>query len=60
MQSIFQTDAEGALTCDRDMIFRAIALDPNASSKLGLDELRQITEDMFEVLHSEIEPGFFA
>ena len=60
MINVQMAGAEGALTCDRDMIFRAIALDPNASSKLGLDELRQMTEEMFEALHSEIEPGFFA
>ena len=60
MINVQMAGAEGALTCDRDMIFRAIALDPNASCKLGLDELRQMTDELFEALRSEIEPGFFA
>lgn len=51
--------AEGALNCDREAIIRAIYFDPNASSKLSLDELRQMTEELFESLRSEIEPGFF-
>ena len=51
--------AEGALTCDREKIFRAVALDPNSSCKLSLDELRAMTEELFEALRSEISPGFF-
>ena len=51
--------AQGALDCDRTAICRAIALDPNASSKLGLEELKNMTDELFEALKSEIDSRFF-
>lgn len=51
--------AEGALNCDRNAVFRAIALDPNTSSKLSLDEIKAMTDELFEALKDEIDPGFF-
>lgn len=51
--------AQGALNGDRNAIFRAIALDPNTSSKLGLEEIRKMTDELFEALRSEIDPRFF-
>jgi alpha-galactosidase len=52
--------AQGALDGDRTAICRAVALDPNASSKLGLEELKNMTDELFEALKSEIDPRFFA
>ena len=51
--------AQGALNCDREAVFRAIALDPNTSSKLGLDEIASLTDELFDALRSEIDPRFF-
>ena len=60
MINVQMLGAEGALKHDRNMIFRAIAMDPNTSSKLGLDEIKSMTDELFEALKSEIEPEFFA
>ncbi len=51
--------AQGALNCSRRDIFHAIAADPLTSAILGLDEIQQMTDEMFEALKSEIDPGFF-
>ena len=51
--------AQGALNCDRRAIFHAIAADPNTQSKLGLDEIQAMTDELFEALRSEIDPRFF-
>ena len=59
MINVQMCGAQGALSCDRDMIFRAIALDPNASGKLALDEIRAMTDELFEALKDEIDPRFF-
>ena len=51
--------AQGVLECDRTAVFRAVALDPNTSSKLGLEEIRKMTDELFGALRSEIDPRFF-
>ena len=51
--------AQGALDADRTAICRAVSLDPNASSKLGLEEMKNMTDELFEALKSEIDPRFF-
>ena len=48
--------AQGALNCDRRAIFHAIAADPNTQSKLGLDEIQAMTDELFEALRSEMSP----
>lgn len=51
--------AEGALNNDRDAVIRAVYLDPNASSKLSLPEMKDMVNEMFVSLQSEISEGFF-
>lgn len=50
--------AQGALTGDRDSIFHAIAADPLTAAVLGLDEIRAMTDDLFEALKDHLPPGF--
>lgn len=50
--------AQGALSGDRRTIFHAIAADPNTQSKLGLDEIRAMTDELFEALADSIDPRF--
>ncbi len=50
--------AQGALNCSRRDIFHAIAADPLTAAVLGLDEIQQMTDEMFDALESEIAPGF--
>lgn len=59
MVNVQMLGAEGALTGDKETIFRAIALDANTSCKLSLDEIRDMTNELFEALKDEIEPKFF-
>lgn len=51
--------AEGALTCDRETIIRAVSFDPNTTCKLSLGEIRDMTNEMFDALRSEISQDFF-
>ena len=51
--------AEGAVNNDRDAIIRAVYLDANASSKLSLPEMKDMVNEMFTALQSEISGGFF-
>ena len=50
--------AQGALDGDRRAIFHAIAADPNTQSKLGLDEIRSMTDELFDALADVIDPRF--
>jgi len=50
--------AEGALTGDRRAIFHAIAADPNTASKLGLDEIQSMTDELFAALADQVDPRF--
>ena len=50
--------AQGALSGDRRTIFHAIAADPNTQSKLGLDEISAMTDELFEALADSIDPRF--
>lgn len=50
--------AQGALTGDRRAIFHAIAADPNTQSKLGLDEIQAMTDELFAALEDAIDPRF--
>lgn len=52
--------AQGAVSRSRRDIFHAIAADPLTSAMLGLDEIQQMTNELFEALKSEIDPGFFS
>ena len=38
--------------------FHAIAADPNTQSKLGLDEIRSMTDELFDALADVIDPRF--
>lgn len=48
--------AQGALNHDRRTIFHAIAADPNTSSKLGLDEIQSMTDELFTALADQLDP----
>ncbi len=52
--------AQGALSGDRRAIFHAIAVDPNTQSKLGLDEIRAMTDELFDALSDVIDLRFSA
>ncbi len=51
--------AAGALNCDRRQIFQAVALDPLTAAVCSLDEIQQMTDELFEALREEINPEFF-
>jgi alpha-galactosidase len=51
--------AAGALEHDRRKIFHAIAQDPLTAAVCSLDEIRQMTDELFAALRDEIEPEFF-
>ncbi len=42
--------AQGALTGDRETVFHAIAADPLTAAKLGLDEIRTMTNELYTAL----------
>ncbi len=50
--------ADGALTCDCQKIRWAITLDPLTAAVCSLTEIRQMTNELFAALASEIAPGF--
>ncbi len=50
--------AQAALDGDRRAIFHAIAADPNTASKLGLDEIQAMTDELFAALADQIDPRF--
>ncbi|MDD5699448.1 MAG: alpha-galactosidase [Victivallaceae bacterium] len=50
--------AEGALTCDREKIFQAIALDPLTAAVCSLNEIQAMTDELFDALKSEISEDF--
>lgn len=50
--------AAGAIDCDREKIFQAIALDPLTSAVCSLDEIRAMTDELFAALKEEIDPRF--
>ena len=45
-----ELSVKAALEGDRDALYRAVALDPLTSALLSLDEIRQMTDEMFEAL----------
>lgn len=51
--------AQGALNHSRSDIFHAVAADPLTAAVLGLDEIQEMTDELFEALASEIDPAFF-
>ena len=51
--------AQGALNYSRSDIFHAVAADPLTAAVLGLDEIQEMTDELFEALASEIDPAFF-
>lgn len=50
--------AEGALSASRELIRRAVSLDPLTAAVLSLDECAAMTDEMFEALKSEIDGRF--
>ncbi len=50
--------AEGAVEADRRKIFHAIALDPLTAAVCSLDEIQQMTDQMFAALADQIDPRF--
>ena len=51
--------AQGALNHSRNDIFHAVAADPLTAAVLGLDEIQEMTDELFDALASEIDPAFF-
>ncbi|MBP5640236.1 MAG: hypothetical protein J6X55_12200 [Victivallales bacterium] len=51
--------AQGALNCDRESVFHAIATDPLTAAVCSLAEIRQMTNELFEALKDQIAPAFF-
>ena len=51
--------AEGALECDREKIHYAVAVDPLTAAVCSLQEIREMTDRLFEALKEELDPGFF-
>ncbi len=51
--------AAGALEGDRKKVFQAIALDPLTAAVCSLDEIQAMTDEMFDVFKTEIDPRFF-
>lgn len=59
MINVQLSGAKGALNCDRESIFHAIAFDPLTSAVCSLPEIRQMTEELFTALADQIDPDFF-
>ncbi len=51
--------AEGAVSFDKRKIFQAIALDPLTAAVCSLDEIEDMTNELFASLRDQIDPKFF-
>jgi alpha-galactosidase len=51
--------ATGALECDRKKVFQAIALDPLTAAVCSLDEIGNMTNELFESLKNELDKRFY-
>ena len=50
--------ARGALSERREDIFHALAVDPITAAVLSLDEIKAMSEEMFDALADQIADGF--
>ena len=51
--------AEGALKADRRKVFHAVAVDPLTAAVCSLDEIQQMTDELFAALKDQLDPKFF-
>ncbi|MCK4401228.1 alpha-glucosidase/alpha-galactosidase [bacterium] len=57
--NVHELASKGALSFDREVIFQAIALDPNTSSVLSLPRIREMVDEMFEVEKKYLRDEFY-
>lgn len=55
--SVQQLAVEGALKGKKEYIYNAVMMDPHTSSVLTLDEIRNMTDELFEA-HAHLLPAF--